>query len=138
MGFNAGEVLEPLDYDFSAFGGPVGTVPEPSTGDVRGYFKAMKDMAKEARKYKDIEAKLGDVDDLTDEELADRMATLDEAEEGVNELQRLQKEALAGLCSNQPSFDELDRLPHRVFQAFNTWLVGEIAPKKDRSGPQGK
>lgn len=138
MGFNAGEILEPLDYDFSKYDGPVGTVPEPSSGAVKGYFRAMKNLAKEARKFKDIEKALGDeeeIDSLPDEELAERMSMLDEAEEGVDMLQKQQKEALAALCSNQPSFDELDRLPHRVFQAFNKWLIGEINPKKDSPAP---
>ncbi len=134
MGFNAGEVLEPLDYDFSAFGGPVGVIPEPSSGAVKDYFRAMKNLAKEARKFKDIEAKLGNIDDVSDEELAERMATIDEAEEGADELQRAQKEALAALCSNTPSFDELDRLPFRIFTAFNKWLVGEINPKTAAPG----
>lgn len=140
MGFNAAEVLEPLDYDFTSFNGPdgkplpKGTVPEPSSGAVKAYFRAMKDLAKEARRFKDIEKKLGNIDEISDEELAERMATVDEAEEGADELQRNQKVALAGLCSDNPSLEVLEALPFRIFMAFNKWLIGEINPKTAAPG----
>jgi hypothetical protein len=132
--FNAGAAVEKLEYDFTDYGGSEGIIPEPSSGAVKAYFRSMKDLAKEARKFKGIADSLGEVDDLDDEQLADRMSTIEEAEEGADQLAEMQKRALAELCSNKPTFDEIEALPYRVFQAFNRWLVAEIAPKKEAPG----
>lgn len=135
--FDAGAAVEALDYDFTAFGGKEGTIPEPSSGAVKGYFRSMKDLAKEMRKFKGIAEQIGDVEGLTDEEITARMSMIEEAEEGVDELQEKQKHMLASLCGGEITYDDLDRLPFRVFQAFNTWLLGEITPKKTTPGSKG-
>jgi len=135
--FNAATAVESLEYDFTAYGGQAGVIPEPSTGLVKGYFRAMKALAKDMRKFKGIADQLGDVENMSDEEIADRMGMIEEAEEGVDELQDKQRHMLADLCGGAITVDDLDRLPFRVFQAFNQWLLGEIAPKKTTPGSQG-
>jgi hypothetical protein len=132
--FDAGTAIEALEFDFTAYGGSEGVIPEPSSGSVKTYFRSMKDLAKEARKFKGIADSLGNVDDLTDDEISERMASIEEAEEGADQLADMQKRALADLCSGTPSYEELGQLPYRVFQAFNRWLVSEINPKKEAPG----
>lgn len=135
--FDAGTAVESLEYDFTAYGGSEGVIPEPSSGTVKAYFRAGKDLAKEMRKFKGISDALGDVDNLSEEEITSRMAMIEEAEEGVDELQERQRGMLVDLCGGAVTRDELDRLPFRVFQAFSKWLIGEISPKRTTPGSKG-
>lgn len=135
--FNAAEAVESLEFDFTAYGGGSGVIPEPSSGTVKAYFRSMKALAKDMKKFKGIADQLGDVEEMSEEEIADRMGMIEEAEEGVDELQEKQRHMLADLCGNAITTDDLDRLPFRVFQAFNAWLLGEITPKRTTPGSKG-
>lgn len=132
--FDAGTAVESLEFDFTAYGGNEGVIPEPSSGAVKAYFRAGKALAKDMRKFKGIADQIGDTEDLTDEEITERMSMIEEAEEGVDELQGKQRHMLADLCGGAITVDDLDRLPFRVFQAFNQWLLGEISPKRTTPG----
>lgn len=146
--FNAGQAVEKLEYDFTDYGGSEGTIVEPSTKQVNHFFKSMKAMLKEVNRLqaatKDI-----DVENMDDEAMAEHMSKIDEATEGADTYQTIMVENIAVLCGAErvededgsytikggaPSFEELDRLPYRVLQAFSKWLMGEIQPKKTTPG----
>lgn len=159
--FDAGKAVERLEYDFTEYGGGVGIVKEPSTGAVNAFFRNMKAMMKEVGTLqKTVQGlrveELGDEEDVDAEQLAEQMSKMDEAEAGATKYQSKTIEYLAELCGAEreeirddddnvirvdivggsPSMEDLSRLPYRVLQAFSTWLIGEISPKK--KGPGGK
>lgn len=155
--FKASEAVEALDYDFEDIGnGAKGTITEPSTGLVNGFMKNQKQMMrdvqalqKQVKGLEDTEVDEGeDVPEMTDEELAEKMAKMDEVEEGADLFQKRSMENIAILCGAQwdeqseslvggaPTLEDLQSLPYRHLQAFMKWLMEEIRPKRER--PAGK
>lgn len=138
------EHIEALEYDFTEYGGTDGVIAEPTTGRVNAFFKNMKGLIKDVnalqKSVKDF-----DEDEMSDEELAERVAQMDEAEGAASEYQVRTIEYLAELCGatrdddgnmvgGSPSMEDLSKLPYRVLQAFSAWLMGEIRPKKTTPG----
>jgi hypothetical protein len=158
--FKAAEAVETLEYDFEGFGnGAKGVIQEPTTGLVNGFFKNMKAMMRDVQSLQNAAKGLSDIDtdkEMTDEELAEQMEKIDEAEAGSDLLQQRSVENLAILCGAEwvpddpddpdtteghyvggsPTLEDLQSLPFRHLNAFTQWLIGEIRPKKDR--PAGK
>lgn len=155
--FVAGTAVERLEYDFTDFDGGKGFIPEPTRGAVKSYFKGLKALMRETADLRG--AAEGDSDEMSDEEVAALMAKADEAEERSEEYHTRSIGLLAELCGAEreevditvgeqeepvdnivkyvggsPTYDELQALPFRVFQAFNQWLVTEIQPKKTTPG----
>lgn len=154
--FDAATAVEDLEYDFTKYGAGSGTIVEPSSGQVNGFFRGLRDIISEIR---GLQTLAGDLDeDTSPEELAEKMGQVEEASEGASRLQQRTMELIAEMCGatwqevpdpdpgdlaegdkpptikalvgGEPSFDQLEKLPFRVLQAFNQWLMGEIAPKK--------
>ena len=123
-GFNAGAVVEALDFDFTAFGGPKGTIPEPSNKQVKVFFNRVRDMSLEMRRSsKDFDEEAL-VDDA--EVAASVLSALDESSEQYNgEMYN----SVTMVCSNVFSREDLENLPYRVQNAFMTWLVEQIRPE---------
>lgn len=118
--FNAATAVEALEYDFSAYGGGEGIIPEPTTGQVDDFFKVLKSL------YSTINP------DSADAEAIEALKNMNEAEAaGIGDQL---KDALAALCSGQPSREHLDMLPFRVFSAFSGWLAGSLRPEAPTSG----
>lgn len=155
--FNAATAVDTLDWDFTAFDGGEGVIAEPSTGDVNRFFKNMKKMVKDVkamqRSIKGLEEFSADDEELTDEQLAEQMGKVEEAEAGAEIFQQRTIECLAELCGakwelcsepgeeerdrlvgGSPSMEQLQTLPYRHLQAFSEWLMGEIRPKKTTPG----
>lgn len=143
--FDAGAAVEPMEFDFTAYGGSKGVIPEPGTGAVNQFTKRTKAMLKEVKNMQGLAAEAEKMEDLTDEEMAEQMGKIDEVEEGANRLQEATITNLALLCGakeskddegntvivgGSPGVEELRLLPFRVLQAFSTWLMGEIRPKR--------
>lgn len=94
-----------------------GVIPEPSRIQIKAYRKALSELIKLAVPKdlpKDIETDpaamltlMADYMDKDDTELVEKM-----------------NHAMADLCTNRPSFDEIDSRPYRVQQAFLGWLTG--------------
>ena len=130
--FNAGSVIEPMSYDFTAYGGGEGIIPEPSTKQVETMFNDIRRLVLTLKEeVKDISGV-----DITNLENA---STDDVPEEAVKALETMgeslmskQQDALAAIlaqvCSDRPNQLELTQLPYRVFAAFQKWLMGEIRP----------
>ena len=147
--FIAAEAVEKLEYDFTEFGGGTGVIPEPSTGAVNQFFKDTKKMIREVRALQQTAESLN-VEGMTEQEVAEQIGKIDEATEGATQMQSAMVENIAILCGadrfetkdddgnvieshvegGSPTFEELNRLPHRVLQAFSQWLMDQIRPKK--------
>jgi hypothetical protein len=123
-GFDAAAAVEPMDWNFEKYGAGSGTVPEPSTKD-------MKDFQKEfARVMRDATAL-----ELPDDEAAklseDEFNAL---QEQVDEIGDRLDIAIATLCKDQPSRDQVSKLPFRVKTAFSKWLMEQFRPEGETSG----
>lgn len=111
MGFNAGQAVSRLDYDFTDFlPGVKGISPEPSTEQV---------LIMQAR-IREI-FRIGDMDPQALNEYL-RDLSLEDFKKRDAEI----AETYADVCSQQPSTDEILALPHRVQVAFIGYLSGEL------------
>jgi len=150
MGFVASEQLDPLDYDFGDYG-PKGTVPEPSTEQIYAFRKALADIAVDvldaalkletnreqrrggrSRGPKKAVAVPSQTPPPAEPELSAGEQALQNAkiiatvmtDNATTVFESKTLQACADVCSNTPSFDELDALPWRLKQAFMFWLAG--------------
>src|SRR6266568_3039991 len=114
MSFDAGKIVQPLDFTFEDYGGTKGTVPEPSDRDVVELFKAL-----EAAQRQFL-PNLDDVDTSTSEGLM--KALQQPGEEQFFELSEGLCRAYGTFCKGTPSEEELLKLPIRVRVAFFIWL----------------
>lgn len=129
--FNAATAVEQLDYDFEAYGGGKGTIPEPTTGQMEAYFNEIREIAANARKLQESAKKMqergNDAEALSDEETQEILAAMDSF--SLQQFQSQMSAAIARLCSDSPSEEQLSKLPHRVLQAFMKWISGEFRPE---------
>lgn len=123
-GFNAAEVVEALDFDFTAFNGPRGTVPEPSSKQVKRFFNTIRDLSIEIRRA----SKDFDEDAIIEDAEAASIAlsALDGASEEYNDKMHA---SIVAVCSNVFSQEDFARMPYRVQNAFTSWLVEQIRPE---------
>lgn len=119
MGFQADKVVDPLDFDFSAFGGPVGTIPEPTDQQI---FQLQEDLS---AGLVAVGVPADQLDDM--EAIAKATATLDR--ESQQTFLEAQTEALARLCGGEPTLEQIQALPFRIRAAFFGWLIGEFRPE---------
>jgi len=142
MGFKAAEVAETLDYDFSPFCDAKGEIPEPSAEQVNTFNARYVALLAALGRYQTNRQRRAA--DPTTEESEERtlMQELDamevDSQELSPEMTRIdteQRQLVADVCSNKPSFEELQQLPSRQFRAFLAWLYEELSdPKKLRPG----
>jgi hypothetical protein len=134
MGFDAGTIVDALEWDFTKYGAGSGTAPEPTDQMIerfkRKFFHIAKGTSAQAAKQLQL---LSEEEAETPKTLTDAIATLDTVR-GDNaaeaELRKALIQICAEVCSNEPRVDQLDKLPHRPLQAFVGWLLGElVAPK---------
>lgn len=132
--FVAETAVEALEYDFTKYvdgDGAAGIIPEPSTSQLEEYFDSMKSMVKGIRdiqsKAKDVEEAQKAGEDVSDEEMDKVLAEMDEI--SFSNFQNEMARAVSRLCSNQPSEDQISKLPFRVKQAFIQWITGEFRPE---------
>ena len=125
-GFDAGAVVKPLDYLFHAFGGPDGTVPEPTDAQLETYSRSQAAWRQRARSL---------LPDLEDVKPADFDAALLALPEDASlDLARAQTAIYADLCSGTPSPDDLMKLPRRIRFKFYQWLDGELSDPEAVAG----
>lgn len=113
--FNLTDEVGALDYNFEPYAGK-GTIPEPSTMQIQAFRQALGEM-------------LGEVDEdssnkVDDVALAKRLAEYLKSD--TTEADEKSLHIVADVCSNQPSFDDLQALPYRARQAFFGWVVGML------------
>jgi hypothetical protein len=127
-GFDAGAVVEPLDWDFTKITKDPkdkGTVPEPTDRQIEAMFKDVAKLAKE------LSAKAGlNSGEATPEQLMIAMADLpDDVEIGFSDMLDGMSKIFGKLCKNQPSKTQLDKLPMRIRMRFFIWLAQELRPE---------
>lgn len=148
--FNAAEVVEALEFDFTAFNGPQGVIPEPSTKAINQFFKTVKGVMKDTRQMRALlEDAGGDLDKVDADKASAVMLAAMEDDSLTDTMQVIMVDAVAQLCGNSqneegawddkgtPTRQQIFDLPFRVQQAFTQWLVSEISPKKEASGTKG-
>lgn len=129
-GFDAGTVVEPLDWDFTAFGAGKGTVPEPSDARLGKFIRDV--MAAQT-------AETTALAPLTD--------AAGDPEKVLAAIAKLPEDALIGgaeamikpyaeLCDGSPTEAQMAKLPPRVRVAFFGWLAGELRPEASAGDSQ--
>lgn len=130
--FDAGAVVEPLDYDFTTVRGyphrkAKGMITEPNDEKIAAFLTSLRDMMKEA------ETIVGDGVDVTDP--ASFLGQLDSYDpDKLLGVFRGLATAYADLCSGQPSVEEIMDLPLRVRVKFFAWVQGEVVSPEAGTG----
>jgi len=117
MGFDAGKFVDVLDYDFTAFGGSKGVVPEPSDKVLLRFQDSMRKGL--------VEFGITDAIDITDNAVVMRIIAKLPAEQ-MSQFLEMQVDALAEFCQGTPTLTELQTMPVRVRNAFAGWLMGKF------------
>lgn len=115
-GFVASEVVDELTYDFKPFG-PEGKILEPSATQIQNFRTSLAAMFEDM-----VPEGLGE----DAERDAEKLQKLIRDFIGRDQTEMWQKmlHAIADVCSDDPSFDVLDKLPYRHQQAFIGWISG--------------
>jgi hypothetical protein len=123
MGFNAGSVVKPMDWDFSDFDGPKGTVPEPTDKQIATFYKELRDLSEKVARHR-----AGLTAESTPEDIAEAMAKLTPGDV-FEEMLAGTRKVYAKACTNQPSEAVLKKLPARIQIAFFQWFQRELRPE---------
>lgn len=123
--FNAGTVVEPLEYDFTRFGGRKSEIPEPSDDQVLKMYSEMDTLVKSlAGEFVDL-PKNPSAQDLVE---SLNQLTMSESYgpmlEGMTQI-------YSDLCSNAPTVEELNQLPPRIRTLFFQWMAKQMRPELD-------
>lgn len=118
--FKLEDELDELSYDFRTKANPDGAhgvIPEPSSKQIQVFQRKLRKLVGPA-----IE-QMAAAPEMTMKERAELMTKdVDEAEAESKFRESLA--AVAALCSNQPSVEDIAALPYRAQQAFIGWIVG--------------
>lgn len=127
MGFDASKVVAPLDWDFTAFEGGKGVIPEPTDKQIDTFFQDLIKMSKTLMEKAGIE----NAGEVSPEELLLTMADMPEGTPGVGVMAMLDEMAkiFAKLCQNKPSATQIKKLPMRIRMRFFVWLATELRPE---------
>lgn len=125
--FNAATAVEALEYDFTAYSGGSGIIPEPTTGEVQTFFNTIRDLAQEVRNRMQTATSA----EVTDADAAELMSEM--TDDMVQEYQDRIINAVATLTKGQPNAEDIGKLPYRVLSAFTAWLAGALRP--EQQGP---
>lgn len=135
-GFDAGNAVEPMDWDFTKFGGGKGTIAEPSDVEMERFLRkyrtlmgAVRDEALASLKQSEEESVAAERSPVTLEEAKQLMAEIDLTEEQSEFARRISEQMLDIVCSitkDSPSREQIGKLPNRIRGAFYGWLVGQL------------
>lgn len=118
--FDAGSVVERLEFTFEPFHDARGIVPEPNDRQIADFLSGMKDVIKSAEGL----AKLGDVDPNDPQAMLDAMNSLD-GDDYVTVMQQMCA-LFSKLCSGMPSAETLIQVPLRPRRLFFEWIQQEV------------
>jgi hypothetical protein len=118
-GFDAATAVEPMDWNFDKFGGGTGTVPEPSTEEMKLF---QKDFARIMRDGNALEMDSEESVKLTEEEFEELQTKMSAISDRLDV-------AISTLCKEQPSRAQVALLPFRVKTAFSRWLMEQFNPE---------
>lgn len=137
--FNVGDVIDPLDYDFTVLAkkygvtelaGVKGTVPEPTDDQIIRFGRAM--IAHEQRR-RAMDPQLSLPEDATGDQYLEAAAKYAEAI-AAEGLSRAEAEIFAELCSGKPTADQLMLMPPRARQGFYKYLRDEVLSPEAGAG----
>lgn len=150
MAFIAGDVTEPMDWDFTAFGTPEdkGTIPEPSAEDVDLFGRRYLGLLQELRQSltEDENAIAGETTDEAAKRIVEHAAKplMERIEEwatrtAVNrdDIVRVNAEMrriLADVCGGAPTLAQIELLPSRILRLFTAWLHEQLTSPKAKDG----
>jgi hypothetical protein len=123
-GFDAATAVEPMNYDFTAYGGGKGVVPEPSTAEMQSF---QREFAKVMRKGQKLEVSDEDAMKMSEKDF-------DKLQKDAAAIGEELDDLIAGLCKGEPSKEDVAKLPFRVKTAFSKWLMEQFAPEGGTSG----
>ena len=133
MGFNVAEDVEPLEYNFGAYGdGETHRIKEPSDKQVRRFWR---DIAKEERVataelQATIARRYGETDDVYAARLTADAEALEDEQVAISEASRHRVLGIiSAVCSGDPSVELLEKLDERPFVKFFAYLRAELVPK---------
>jgi hypothetical protein len=109
-GFVLGEEVLGLEYNFEPYAG-AGQIPEPSSMQINAFRSALGTLYSESR------ANAPDTEDPDVEKITEFLSR------DTTEIDEKLLHAVAAVCSDSPSFDDLSALPYRGLQAFMGWLT---------------
>jgi hypothetical protein len=115
--FVLADELDEINYDFRPYVDASGTVPEPSDKQIEKFREVLLSI------FEPILSKNGGSFDKAN--IAEAVSQL--SEEEMKESAKAQDKllhAIASLCSNQPSFAEIKKLPWRGQRKFMGWVFG--------------
>lgn len=128
--FDAGTVVESLDWDFTAAKVKAkGTIPEPSDAQIGDFLDGLKKLYTDAR---ESGLDLDLPDNATPEQMMDALTAVT----GDKYVAFMAKVAglFAALCSDKPSQDNLLALPMRVRVKFYAWVQQEVVSPEAGTG----
>lgn len=120
-GFDANAVVEPLDYTLRPHVDKAGTIREPNDRQIADYLAGYQQMIRDYRGQLPDELVAGspDIGAVLD-------ATTELDTEIVLKLNAEVAALVAGLCSNDPSKDDILGLPPRIRGMFCAWVQKEV------------
>lgn len=129
-GFDAGQQVERLNYDFSTLTDPdgkpysdaKGIIPEPSSGEVQDLLEKLIAAGKDAGL---------DAEDLTGTPQQVALALAGADREQLDRMKDALLDAIGEFTKGHPTRDEIAALPHRLQDAFIGWLLGEFTDPFD-------
>lgn len=127
--FDAGAVVEALDWDFTKAGVKAkGAVPEPTDAAIGRFLDGLKKLYAEAQKSLTAELPA----DASPDQMLDALNQLS----GDSFVKFMADTAglFAELCSNKPDKETLLALPLRVRVAFYGWIQGEVISPEAGTG----
>jgi hypothetical protein len=118
--FDAGVVVESLEYDFTKAGVKAkGTIPEPTDEQIGQFLGGLRELARKASEVGDLE-----VDDTDPAAMLGLLNSLDPVK--FVEVLSSTSEVYAKLCSDRPTAEQISALPLRVRYKFFGWLQSEV------------
>jgi hypothetical protein len=132
-GFDAGQAIPALDFDFTTLKGPdgkpyegKGTIPEPPQELIDEVMDELRQLV----------ASLGiDPEILMSNDPAKVVSALAGAgEEALERISSAQLDVITKLCQGTPTREQIEALPARPRQAFYGWLLGQFANPQNSNG----
>jgi len=124
--FNAADAAEPLEYDFAPYADARGTVPEPSDDQVAEFYGNLS---------RNLERALG-AERVADVDMTDPLEVGALFQSLTSEDHRAMYDSLldlhAGVCSGEPSREQIAALPFRLRRAFYGMVQGWLRPESSR------
>lgn len=124
-GFDAGSIVEPLDYNFTKFGGKRGVIPEPDDKRIAKLYADQESLTKEiVGEHVKLPVNPGPQD------IAEALMQSTMSETYLPMLDGM-THVYAEFCQSSPSEDELRMLPPRIRTLFFQWIIKNIRPELD-------